>query len=252
MADDELSESNISTDSVILFDGDEEPERPEKLNQHRKPVVGDRISYFDAASSTWINAIITHDLSRRYRHYFNIKCEDGRPDGLYLKPNTRWTLRTALNDDSPEENRFVQNSTSSLRPTPDSSLPQRSPQTSDRENCYDAPNIAFNATLCDSPNSLQWDYTHDHTPSYAVSLDRTGIFDNILPLAQDAIRLVPEPDNLLLVQDLSNRLPLSSTPLVHNARISQQRRLLPLELESRRRFSIPTFLRRFNIFRDRS
>ena len=72
MADDELSESNISTDSVILFDGDEEPERPEKLNQHRKPVVGDRISYFDAASSTWINAIITHDLSRRYRHYFNI------------------------------------------------------------------------------------------------------------------------------------------------------------------------------------
>ena len=73
MADDELSESNTSTDSVILFDGDEDPERPEKLDQHRKPVVGDRISYFDAASSTWINAIITHDLSRRYRHYYDIK-----------------------------------------------------------------------------------------------------------------------------------------------------------------------------------
>ena len=250
-ADDEDSESDSSNSPVLLFDGDDHIEIPERLDQSRKPKKGDKISYFDTNTNTWINAFITHDLTRRYRHYFNIVTENGRRDGLYLAPDTRWTL---LQDESPpEENRNYGFNISSLEPSPTSFLHLRPRHLSfsrsvDNLHVQSSPTIHDNLDS-DSLPSLEWDYAASNdSPSYFpdLPLDRVLNLDNVLPLSLTYHRSTSV--DLLQPQNLDQRLPLTSTPVSPRSRVSNPRRSLPLE-RSRGRSLIPTIFRKFNPFK---
>ena len=246
---DESSLSDASTASVVLFDNLDNLHLPERLNQSRRPVVGDYISYFDDTTSRWVNAVITHDLSRRYPDYFNIIIENGPPAGLYLIPDTRWTLRSAPAQDPLEEDRDHNASLPSLRPSPELSLIQ----VPLHENDSDMSHYAIAESPRISLSSLEWDYSASQTPEfYDIPLNRVGLFNDVLPIHEHDLDVVPHDEDLLHVQIMSHRLPLSSTPQPQPDRISRLRQPLPLEREPRS-LSLPNFFRRhLNIFRRRN
>jgi len=68
------------------------------MNQQRKPVQGDIISYcYDEENDLWVTAKIRNKV-QGYKYYYNVDLEDGGEDGLDLFPPTAtdvelWTLR---------------------------------------------------------------------------------------------------------------------------------------------------------------
>ena len=248
-ADDELTLSETSESPAILSDHDVDSEENEILDQSRRPRVGDVISYFDSTTSAWVEARITHNLSKRYDRYYNIITTDGRRDGLYLLPDTRWTFLSTPIHDTPEEQRLEDN-ISSLEPSPSLLTPIAT--------YHSAPNLADvldtgahsddqDPQKSPSTPSLDWDYASTcESPSYfhGLPLDRVMNLDSVLPLPSHLLDGT-SPINLLEAQNLEQYLPLTSTPLSPRPRISNLRRLLPLERERVSGVSIPSFLHCF-------
>ena len=251
-ADDESPPSESSDSSVRLFDGDESLHIPEKFNQSRKPGKGDRISYFDQKTNAWVTARITHDLSRRFDSYYNIVTDDGHRLGLYLIPNTRWTLLSDRGE--PEEQRYG-DKICSLEPSPSSREDHlRCVRSTSCATCHDPlehmPSLVENAPISQSLPSLDWDYVGNFdTPSYfsSTSPSQVANLDDALPLSADIVH-PPESRNLLQVHNLEVKLPLTSTP-VPRSRVSRPRRLLPLELPREPRPTVSSFFQKLLPFR---
>ena len=249
-ADDEITSSESSESSPRPLDEDNYLNDDENLDQSRKPRKGDQISYFDATTNSWIRAQITHDLSRRYPNYFNIVTTDRKRLGLYLTPDTRWTLH--IDHPTPEENRTYCDHISSMDPS-SNSLPildirHLSSSSSVDNLSLNSPN-ASDALDSQSLRSLEWDYaTQCDSPSYFndIPLDRVVNLDNVLPGNQNFLTRSMSID-LLQVHNLDHQLPLTSTPSAPRSRLSNLRRSLPLE-RVRGGFNLPTFLSKLNVF----
>ena len=245
LADDEDSISDISQRSLSIPDADIPTDEDIPLDQSRKPKKGDRISYFDSTTNRWIDACITHNLSRRYKDYYNIITDDGRRDGLYLAPDTLWTLRID-HDDSPEEQRLDDEEPADMEPSPPFPSPLSGHVLSHdiAENLTPAMSHRAPALPSSSPTpSLEWDYTSSHdSPSYlrSLPLDQVVNLNSVLPLPPHAVNHLS--DDPYVVQNLQHRLPPTSTPLSPRPRVSNLRRALPIEREQAQRMQLPSFL----------
>ena len=101
--DDETVNSNeINEPQILIFNDGEEPFLEERLIQDRTPAVNDHISFYDENTGEWVNAMVIQNLSKRWKHYFNIQYDDGSRDGLYLIPDTRWTFQRSINNIPPD------------------------------------------------------------------------------------------------------------------------------------------------------
>ena len=209
-----------------------------------------------------MEATITKELSHKWSHYYNILYHDGTPDGLYLIPDTRWTL---ISNRQRETERFGSTfDIPNILPTPDSSiLPRTDPAlnylTDDNLHSEDpSPPEIGNANVSTQSslgldNSLQWDdYDTQLAPTNPcdVILDRVQNLEHVLPLPA-----VPAPSmknyshiDLDAVSNLDLFLPLSSTPSPARRRLNHPRRALPIE-EEHRRPTLPALFRRFLPFR---
>ena len=158
--------------------------------------------------------------------------QDCRRHGLYLIPDTRWTLLQS-NPDTPDEQGIGKN-TSSLDPST-SSLPQDvNPDLSFINDCCNIQASSDNIIISRTPSlpSMDWDYatTHDSQPSYFnnIPLNHVVNLDAVLPLPSnltDPVYLNSDgPQDLNQPQNLENWLPLTSTPLIPWPRISNLRR----------------------------
>ena len=210
---------------LILEDDDPRHDLREKLLQDRKPKKGDLISYYNDRLKTWVNAKITRDLTRTWRCYYNIEYSNGEQDGLYLKPDSRWTFLTDSKGNVllPGRTRS-ETAPPSLHPTPASSPsrdtdPLHSPANT---SFLSTPSAALSTSLSVASSigvldrcmheSMEWDATYDSLllssestpqPGYTVSLDRVNNLDHVLPI--------------------------SSTPVPTSHRVSKLRQPLPLE-----------------------
>ena len=246
---------------IRLFNEGEAPDIPEKLLQDRQPKVGDLISYFDAASGNWLEAHIITDLNRRWRCYYNIMHADGRKDGLYLLPNTRWTFLHWNSEEDIEHTREKTINFPSLDPT------ASSPSMRPRSHTYCAHTSSNNAVLSNTldledlnitrTESMEWDFTGTELISTVpvppqtpgeVHLNEVCNLTNVLPLSLN-LRCNLNDVPLDAVLHLDHRLPLSSSPTHRDSRSSRHRRLIPRERTPPRRRRIRTYFRRFNPFR---
>ena len=258
-----------SDDSPIrIFNPGQNPHIPEKLNQERPPIVGENISFFDSRIDQWVNATVTANLSRKWKNYFNVAYENGEEDGLYLHPDTRWTLRPA-----PQEVPRHIDQPVSIEPTP-----QTTPENSGsiHHNSDDHSNIAsihesfsyaqsvpseldiqdFLDTT--TQDSLQWDEEGTQLLSSSEDLWPTDLlavanFNHLLPLPSDQ----PDTSDFYSpadsVPNQENEPPTLSSPSPQPYRryIRPRRRTLPLESNSRQSF-LQSFLRRLNPFKKRN
>ena len=257
------------TPPVVRFNDGQSPFTAEQLLQDRKPQVGDLISYFDSRSGGWLNARIITDLSRRYRDYYNIMYEDGLKDGLRLTPDTRWTFlhwQHQPNGDV-EIARDIQVSKDSLNPTAYSNIAtsptllvnvsgQHLDSSNSAESCEEVEDplgFDLNRTRTDS---LEWDMLGTDFEEPPI-LSPTSPSQVILSRVSNLNLVLPTPLHLFdhepvvppaPVSNFDGRLPLTSSPVTHQRRISRPRRPLPDEAP-RARSCTPSFFSRLNPFK---
>ena len=248
-SDGHLPDSDTSPEVVIFEDG-EGHGIPEKLLQHRKPIVGDHISYFHDKKKTWTEAIITKDLSKKWKHYFNIRNADGEEDGLYLRPDTRWTL-IPTNAIETERSHYDLNA---LKPTPESTFLQQdssnnstvtSPPLEDHPASqsleWDMLGVELDTSLNTSNNPFSW-----LPPIDVGSPSRVNYLAYHLPLTSTPQRHTPSHGDTFI--DLNARLPIPTPPHHHEDQINQLNRSLPLDLTGNRD-CLPTFIKKFLPFK---
>ena len=71
------SQSSPSIPTIVTYEDDEPMETPEHLIQDRIPKVNDLISFYNEHLNAWVDAKITHDLSRKWNRYYNIQYLNG-------------------------------------------------------------------------------------------------------------------------------------------------------------------------------
>ena len=267
----DISVDNCSSDPVEspirLFNPGQCPHIPEKLLQDRPPNVGEEISFFDSRTNKWVDATVTANLSRKWNHYFNIIYENGNEDGLYLIPDTRWTLKPNLQ----EIHRHPPDQPTSLEPTPHTTPDKINPseesnidpeqttphETLSLDNSSSEPSNIDNNLNLTEPDSLQWDDQGTELLSsdeyiWPVDLHAVANLDHLLPLQLEPPPTTdanpPHLDQAFILEDIP---PVSSTPSGHRRRIQQRRRTLPLESGHRQGF-IQSFLRRLNPFKKKT
>ena len=231
---------------IITYEEDDPVEAPENLMQDRIPKVNDHISFFNERLNRWVDAKITHDLSRRWNKYYNIVYRNGDRDGLFLKPNTRWTfLQSETGQPYPRGNLRDGSRPSSMHPSPAS--PEHRSQAEESEESVlsvvpsmstlfssSSENLSIGTLDRSRAASMEWDLSYlDLEASYS-------------PQQQPTHHHI----NLGEVNRLDQLLPLSSTPAPPRRRLLQMRQSLPLEIE-RERLSLPAFLQKFNPFKKR-
>ena len=152
---------------------------------------------------------------------------------------------------TPEEPRSVEDISESLRPSPNTPPNQTYLRSFHSDTSLDQTITSILDDPCESSESLEWDYSVQPVPSYNIPLHCPVNLDSVLPLPPLVLDPTMEQD-LHNVLNMERLLPLTSTQCHVPTRVSQQRRLLPLEMEPTRRRLLPTFLRRLPFFRDRS
>ena len=264
--DDDLSIKS-NTHHFRIFNPGESPYTPEHLIQHRQPRIGEEIAYFDDKNQIWVNATVSANLSHHWKYYYNIIREDGVADGLFLKPNTRWTLK-AYDQPPPEKIRCSTSRPQSLKQTPNSTPPDdglNSPDSTTPPGPED--DTSYIATprpspSTDSPTNIDDDGTErletnptDATPQshenycLPVNLHEVANFNKFLPLQQTIFRRSGRQVPIDRVANLEYVLPLTSTPQSRSKRLLPRRRSLPLELVPKNRGLLPSFLHKFRPFR---
>ena len=78
--------------NVPMYEDHQMPFIDNQLVQWPLPRKGDTIFFYHGDYLKWVKATLTSNELRGYKKYFNIKYEDGSKDGVYLRPNERWTL----------------------------------------------------------------------------------------------------------------------------------------------------------------
>ena len=241
--------------NILTFNDGESPNTPEQLLQDRRPKVGDHISFFDVNAGSWINAHIITDLNRRWRYYYNIMYDDGTKDGLYLKPDTRWTFLNWSNNEV-EFPRSAETPSTTVDVTPQSpqNLTPNDPTIPPTHHLLELSEDIDNSRA----ESLEWDMLGTElvsetenvplSPSQVV-LDRVSSLDFVLPLPLGIVRS-SSPVPLDAVSNLEAILPLVSSPVRSQPRVSRPRQPLPRETRRSRSFT-PSFLRNLNWFRKR-
>ena len=244
------SNSSVSTEDnlteILTLEDDDPPEIREQLLQNRKPRVNDLISYYNNDQKTWVDAKIIRDLSRTWKDYYNIEYSNGEKDGLYLKPNSRWTFLTDQAGNLLVQANIRSNSAPpSLQPTPNPS-PTRDPSPflssseklismNDEPSSSSSSSLTLNVLDRTRTESMEWDMSyHDLQPPQQLSISPSR--PGMKPVALDC------------VGNLESVLPLSSTPVSHRPRVSRMRRPLPLESSSNTDH-IPGFVRRMLPFK---
>ena len=260
--------NSVGAPPILIFNDGESPNTPEHLLQDRRPKVGDHISFFDATSGSWKTAHIMTDLNRRWRHYYNIMYENGTKDGLYLKPETRWTflnwrteeveLPRELNHSHPSDDaECPSNPTLRSRHNDEThsfqAITFHSPSSQSSDDSSSHPQADLTGA---ADESLEWDMVGtelepdiDYLPLSPchVVLNRVSDLEYVLPLSPN----VPTSVSSVLLNDVSNLdavLPITSSPVRDKTRISRPRQLLPKETRRSRSFT-PSFLRNLNIFK---
>ena len=263
---DEESTTNSPDSPIRIFNPGEHSDIPEKLVQSRQPMVGETISFFDSRVNRWTDATITANLSRKWNHYFNIVYNNGIEDGLYLLPDTRWTLKQT----DQEMPRLHSDNPRSIEPTP-----QTTPDKSDSNIVqYDHSGLipSFESLSLDSsnrpdndldlnldltsPDSLQWDdegtdLLSSTSVMWPTDLHAVVNLDDILPID---LEHSSTPNNnsphLNEAFSLAKNSPMASTP-TQSRRVYPRRRTLPLETGRRQSF-LQSFLRRLNPFKKKT
>ena len=237
------SSSDDASTGVLIFNPGEGLFTDERLDQSRKPAVGNLIAFFSQDDQIWVEATITKDLSHKWNHYYNILYHDGTPDGLYLIPDTRWTL---ISNGQRETERLGSTfNIPNILPTPESSFLPRTDPTLDTN-----VSVQLSSGL---DSSLQWDdYDTQLVPTNPcdVILDKVQNLEHVLPLPAFP---APSMENFSHIEldaasNLNLFLPLSSTPRPTRHRLNHPRRALPIE-EEHRRSTLPALFRRFLPFR---
>ena len=178
-------------------------------------------------------------MSVRWPNYFNIVYPDGREDGLYLRPNTRWTFRHPNSNNAAIESIRSSDNLPILKPTPDTTPEQVILGTSD--NCS---HDVLNKSIIETP---QHDMPGNQLdPSHGSTLER---IDFSLP--RDLLNQVYRLDSNLPLTSTWNRdhIPNSvpTAPSKTKRRIAHQRRHLPAESEIKG--FLPIFAQRLNPFK---
>ena len=214
---------------------------PERLLQDRIPRPGDSISYFDARTQMWRDAIITKDLSNRWPNYFNIAYDDGTQDGLYLIRNTRWTFRHREDNFAAIEAQRLDDHLSSLKPTPETTPEQFFLDDSDASSVD-----IFNKS---HGESLEWDMAGIHLESSYAS---TPVHDDPIPTDVPLNQVCRLDTNLPLTSTWRTSTDTSilrqDTVPKEKRRLAQPRRPLPAEFPEIRGF-LPRFARRLDPFK---
>ena len=242
--DQQRSSSHSDSSEVRMLEDNDPPNLKEKLIQNRKPKVNDRIAFYSEDQHSWVEAKVTHDLSRRWANYFNIVYDDGNKDGLYLKPNTRWTFLPNSNANSLATDQMRVNSApTSLQPTPETSLIREATPFLDVNDLSDL----------NSPNSVVLDSDSETSSIDILNKSRDGSMEwdlSYLQLASSPDQTYPgtcQEINLHRVQNLETILPLRSTPAQSRRHVSAQRNSLPLEQHSAQQSS--SLFRCMNFFK---
>ena len=250
---------------IRTFDDGEGADLPERLCQTKKPKVGDCIAFYDQREKGWVDATIIQDLTKRWKFYYNIRYPDNRTDGLYLKPNTRWTFINNVN--YTKERREHSTNHTELEPTPNSSAASRTDHNlgfSGSSLVQLSPTSTIQDPDISVSPSLEWDdvgtdLIQTTDPSYLdslydIPLDEVRNLDDLLPiphsLSNPTVSDVRTPLNLHAVAILDSHLPISSTPCSQrrNSSVNQQFRPEPARI-------IPffsNFLARLNPFKKRN
>ena len=247
---DSTNDSANSESSVIrMLTNDDPPHLQEKLLQNRKPKVNERIAFYSDEKQAWVEATITHDLSRRWANYFNIVYDDGIKGGLYLTPDTRWTFLSDVDGNLliPDEMRLT-SAPMSLQPTPNSSI------TREQTPFLNVDELSS----CDSPNSVALNSSHPSTSTGTLDKSRNESMDwdlsylDLAPSPPPPSPKMRQPMSLLQVQNLDAVLPLCSTPAPTRRHVSAPRQPLPREHQSTNQPSSSSFFQRINPFKKNS
>ena len=227
---------------IATYEHHEAPDLPESLLQDRRPRINDIISFYSEKSNKWVDARITHDLSKRWDRYYNIQYFNGETDGLFLLPDTRWTFLTDIFNQPVTRSNLRENSSlQSMRPSP--SIPPPFPH---RHTSQEDLAITHNLLLPEEENSVPESEIQGTSPIESLEWDPS--FQHLevtIPNIDEQYQSVPINPTWTPVRPL-----FSSTPYQRGNRVSQLRRSLPKEQESRGP-TLPLFMRKFNPFRKR-
>ena len=227
---------------IATYEHHEAPDLPESLLQDRRPRINDIISFYSEKSNKWVDARITHDLSKRWDRYYNIQYFNGETDGLFLLPDTRWTFLTDIfNQPVTRSNLRESSSLQSMRPSP--SIPPPFPH---RHTSQEDLAITHNLLLPEEENSVPESEIQGTSPIESLEWDPS--FQHLevtIPNIDEQYQSVPINPTWTPVRPL-----FSSTPYQRGNRVSQLRRSLPKERESGGP-TLPLFMRKFNPFRKR-
>ena len=80
------------TPEIATYENHEALDLPQVLLEDRRPKLNDIISFYSSKLNRWVDARITHDLSKKWDRYYNIQYFNGETDGLFLLPDQRWTF----------------------------------------------------------------------------------------------------------------------------------------------------------------
>ena len=274
--------SNVDTSSgpeVVIFDAEDGLFEDEKLNQTRLPVKNDRVAYFDTNLGGWKKVILTSNVLKRWKHYYNCIDEMGATGGVYLIPDQRWTL---IGDSSDTDS-----STESAAPAlgvihqvdgiamPDSATPDTTPEKEAEPMSTNDPQAPSDITtsagtcpgarpkskvrlvpgeyLLDTSDSDSEIPQHDAAFTAAPDWDNLGTDLECCDMQEDQLTYRSIP--LDRAVNLDEVLPLTSTPYQspsnendRRRRISALRRPLPAERDQ----SESRFISKLNPFRKRN
>ena len=252
--DEPVQSSDEEIPTINIFEDHEFPDLPEDLLQDRKPKVGDSISFYNTNLNTWVEAIITHDLTKKWDNYYNIQYTNGNKDGLYLNPDTRWTFLTTSSGQPVAMGSIRSNCLPpSLQPSPQS--PSHLLRVYSSESDSEAKDIDLNSILSSDTSAAESIGTLDksRTASMEWDLSYLHLQSSLSNQLHSPHRSIPEQViNNDRVKNLNLYLPLSSTPNPPRRWISNVRQSLPLEREVTTKTSFTTFLQRLNPFKKKT
>ena len=156
--------SDPDSSTLRMLTNDDPSYLQEKLLQDRVPKVNDRIAFYSDTEQSWVEGKITHDLTRRWANYFNVIYDDGTRDGLYLRPDTRWTFLFTADGRPLMPTMRVGSAPVSLQPTPNTS------PTREQTPFFDVNDI----NSCNSPNSAMLDTSNNSSSVGTLDRSRDG------------------------------------------------------------------------------
>ena len=221
---------------------------PELLCQHGNPQKHDRVAFYDNEYG-WTKIVLTSHRVRRYGAYYNCYGDDGFTGGVHLDFGTFIEQSSCNVCEVRMDRADIDQLDGSYIPKSLTPSPERDEEL-DRFRHRSEANSFINTSFYSNSSVATLDKSFTNSPEW----DSYGTQLETPPSRRTCVLREPveHVTNLDKVADLSLVLPLTSTPepprpvSVPRSRISEPRRLLPLEEDDDQ---TPNFLSRLNLFR---